>query len=73
MLTPDKMQRINELSRKKKAGTLTEAEANEQKELREEYLSAFRQNFRRQLDGITFVDEDGNPYEENPFKKKKPH
>jgi uncharacterized protein YnzC (UPF0291/DUF896 family) len=72
MLTPDKMQRISELSHKKKAGTLTEAEATEQQALREEYLTAFRSGFRRQLDNIEFVDEEGNVYEENPFKNVKP-
>ncbi|MCX7571477.1 DUF896 domain-containing protein [Tumebacillus sp. DT12] len=61
MLTPDKIERINELARKKKAGTLTEAEAKEQKALRDEYMTSFRQSFRNQLDQIQFVDEDGNP------------
>jgi len=61
MLTPDKIERINELARKKKAGTLTEAEAAEQKALRDEYMASFRRSFRNQLDQIQFVDEDGNP------------
>jgi uncharacterized protein YnzC (UPF0291/DUF896 family) len=60
MLAPDKIQRINELARKKKAGTLTAAEAQEQQALRQEYIAAFRQQFRDQLDRIQFVDEDGN-------------
>ena len=61
MLTPDKIERNNELARKKKAGTLTEAEAHEQKALRDEYMAAFRSSFRNQLDQIQFVDEDGTP------------
>ena len=62
MLTPDKMERINHLARKKKAGTLTEAEATEQKELREEYMHNFRKHFRDQLDSIKIVEdlEDGD-------------
>lgn len=58
MLSSDKMQRINELARKKKAGTMTDAEAHEQQTLRQEYLTAFRKSFREQLDAIEFVDEE---------------
>ncbi|ASS75968.1 DUF896 family protein [Tumebacillus algifaecis] len=58
MLTPDKIERINVLARKKKAGTLTPEETKEQQALREEYLSVFRQSFRNQLDAIEIVDED---------------
>lgn len=57
MLSADKIDRINELSRKKKAGTLTPEEAAEQQALREEYLQAFRKEFRSQLDSIKFVDD----------------
>ncbi|MBL0388170.1 DUF896 domain-containing protein [Tumebacillus sp. ITR2] len=60
MLSSDKIDRINVLSRKKKAGTLTPEEAAEQQALRTEYLEAFRKDFRSQLDSIKFVDEDGN-------------
>ncbi len=49
--------RINELARKAKAEGLTEAEKEEQKVLREEWLGKFRANFRAQLDNIEFVDE----------------
>ena len=38
--------RINELSKKKKEEGLTSEELAEQKELRETYLSLFRENFR---------------------------
>ena len=40
-----KINRINELARKKKASGLTEAELKEQKKLREEYLLYIRQGF----------------------------
>lgn len=60
MLTPDKIERINVLARKKKAGTMTPEEAKEQQALREEYLNVFRKNFREQLEAIEFVDDDGS-------------
>jgi len=56
MLSGDKMQRINELARKGRNEGLTEAEREEQKRLREEYLRAFRTSFRSLLDSIEFVD-----------------
>lgn len=48
--------RINELARKSKAEGLTEAEKEEQARLRQEFLKAFRANFREQLEGIEVVD-----------------
>ncbi|MBD2869827.1 DUF896 domain-containing protein [Paenibacillus arenilitoris] len=50
--------RINELSRKNKTVGLTDAETAERDELRQQYLSNFRRNFRQQLDNITIVDGD---------------
>jgi uncharacterized protein YnzC (UPF0291/DUF896 family) len=60
MLSPEKMQRINELARKKKAGTLTKQEEKEQKELREEYLETFRTGMRHHIEGMKVVDPEGN-------------
>jgi uncharacterized protein YnzC (UPF0291/DUF896 family) len=57
MLTKEKMDRINELARKKKAEGLTEAEAAEQAELRKEYIVAFRAQIRGQLDNIRYVED----------------
>lgn len=48
--------RINELARKSKAEGLTEAEKAEQARLRQEFLKAFRANFRAQLENIEVVD-----------------
>jgi uncharacterized protein YnzC (UPF0291/DUF896 family) len=62
-----KLDRINELARKAKAEGLTEAEAAEQKELRAEYIAAYRRSLRAQLENMVLVDEDGN---ERPLKKK---
>ncbi|MDN5351722.1 MAG: hypothetical protein PWQ12_641 [Clostridiales bacterium] len=58
MIGEEKLARIGELSRKKKEVGLTEAEAEEQQALREEYLKAFRKNFRARLDQIEIVYKD---------------
>ena len=52
----DKILRINFLAKKKKTEGLTPAEAEEQRKLYEEYLSAIRNNFRSTLDTIEIVD-----------------
>ncbi|MBQ1986329.1 MAG: DUF896 domain-containing protein [Clostridia bacterium] len=62
-----KLDRINELARKAKAEGLTDAELAEQKELRAEYIAAYRRSLRAQLENMVLVDEDGN---ERPLKKK---
>lgn len=62
-----KLDRINELARKAKAEGLTDAELAEQKELRAEYIAAYRKSLRAQLENMVLVDEDGN---ERPLKKK---
>ncbi len=56
MITKEKIERINELARKKKECGLTEDESDEQMTLRAEYLSAVRTNLRAQLDNIEIVD-----------------
>lgn len=61
MLNEDKMNRINELARKKKAGTMTPEEEQEQQALRKEYIEAFRKEFRSQLDSIKFVEDEEEP------------
>lgn len=55
-----KIARINELYHKSKSEGLTEEELKEQKILRREYVDAFRQNLRSQLDNISIVEEDGS-------------
>ena len=57
MLTPDKIDRLNFLARKKKAGTQSPEEAREHQELRDEYMTNFRTHFRGQLDSIKFVED----------------
>jgi uncharacterized protein YnzC (UPF0291/DUF896 family) len=58
-ITQEMIDRINELSRKKKAEGQTEEEAAEQKVLYKEYIAAWRNNVRAQLETIEFVDGDG--------------
>ena len=55
-----KINRINELAKKKKAGTLTPEEKVEQAQLREEYIEGYRRAIRHHIEGIKLVDEDGN-------------
>lgn len=55
MLGKEKLERINELARKSKAEGLTPEESEEQLILRKDYLAAFRQNFRQQLDSVKVV------------------
>ena len=55
-----KIDRINELARKKKAEGLTEEELREQAALSEEYIEGYRRSVRAHIEGIKVVDEDGN-------------
>ncbi len=65
----EKIERINELARKKKNGGLTEAEQAEQAELRKEYLDGYRENLKAMLDGIIVQEKDGTRH---PLRKKDP-
>lgn len=60
MLSQEKLDRINELARKKKEGTITEQEIQERKALHEEYLAAFRGGMRNTIEGMKIVDPKGN-------------
>lgn len=56
----EKMERINELARKKKEGTLTEEEAAERKALHDEYIREFRLSFGAILDNTVIEYPDGS-------------
>lgn len=60
MLDPKKIERINELARKKKTVGLTPVEQEEQLLLRQEYLEAFRGGMRNHIEGLKVVDNEGN-------------
>lgn len=65
-----KIDRINELARKKKTVGLTEAEAAEQAVLRREYLDGFRENMKAILENTVIQQPDGT---KTPLKKKAPN
>lgn len=54
-----KIERINELARKKKSGKLTDEETAEQAALRHEYLAEFRENLKAMLDNTVIQEPDG--------------
>lgn len=60
MLEKPKLERINELARKKKAEGLSTEELAEQQALREEYLGNLRKGMSKSIEGIKVVDEFGN-------------
>ena len=66
-----KIDRINELARKKKAEGLTPEELEEQAALRAEYIAGFRASLTAQLDNTVIVDPDGNRTKVE--RKTKPH
>jgi flagellar motor component MotA len=51
MLTPEIIQRINELARKQRTTSLNELEQAEQTQLRRLYIEQIKTNVRTQLDG----------------------
>ncbi|WP_127848534.1 DUF896 domain-containing protein [Lacticaseibacillus hulanensis] len=56
----ERIDRINELARKKKTEGLTAAELAEQAELRKAYLADFRAGFKQQVETTQFFDKQGN-------------
>ena len=69
MLDPKKIERINELARKKKTVGLTQVEQDEQFLLRQEYLEAFRGGMRNHIEGLKIVDEEGNDVTPDKLKQ----
>ncbi|MFD2208916.1 DUF896 domain-containing protein [Virgibacillus halophilus] len=60
MISKNKLDRINALAKKSKQEGLSEAEKQEQKALRAEYLKNVRQSFKNQLQTMTVIDPEGN-------------
>jgi len=56
LITPELLERINHLARKKRTIGLTDEELAEQKELYKIYLAAIREQMTSLLDSIEFVD-----------------
>lgn len=70
MLPKDQIQRINELARKAKTEEgLILSEQVEQKELREQYIKAFRGGMRNHIEGMKVVDEDGTDVTPDKLKE----
>ncbi len=59
-MTQEKIDRINELARKKKSVGLTEAELKEQAILRREYIESYKQSLIAQLENTYIVEPDGS-------------
>ncbi len=71
-MTKEKIDRINELARKKKSVGLTEAELEEQALLRREYIESYKQSLVAQLENTYIVEPDGSkrkvkPKDETPL------
>ena len=62
--------RINELYKKQKAGTLTPEEKEEQSALRAEYIAAVRNNLRNTLEHTSIQEPDGTIHK---LRKKDTH
>ena len=56
----EQIERINELARKKKTVGLTEEEAQEQAQLRAQYLKEFRANMEATLQAVRVEQADGS-------------
>lgn len=72
MITDEELKRINELARKAKQQSLTDAEKNEQQELRQKYLQNIRASFKNQLKSVKVIDptgEDITPQKLKDLKK----
>ncbi len=70
-MNPQKIQRINELARKKKNIGLTDEELVEQKQLYREYIGEFRSSLRGQLENMVIENPDGTTINVKNLKKKK--
>ncbi len=71
MLSKEKLNRISELANKAKNEELPPEEKKEQQELREEYLKAFRGNFKEHLHSIKVVDKNGKDVTPDKLKESK--
>ncbi len=65
-----KIDRINALYKKQKAGTLTPEEKEEQAALRAEYVAAIRNNLRATLENTSVMEPDGTVHK---LEKRKKH
>lgn len=59
-MTDEMIQRINFLARKSREEGLSEAEKQEQADLRQKYIKMFRQGVENTMNSVYIVDEKGN-------------
>ncbi len=71
MLSQDKINRINELSKKSKSAGLSIEEAKEQTTLRQEYLSSFRSSMRETIENVQVIDPEGTDVTPEKVKQAK--
>ena len=69
-MNQEKINRINELYKKQKAGTITPEEKDEQSLLRAEYLDEIRNNLRNTLEHTSIQEPDGTI---RKLRKKETH
>ena len=69
MLSPEKIERINVLARKKKSEGLNPEEAQEQAALRQEYLDSLRHGMRNHIEGMKIVDQEGTDVTPDKLKQ----
>ena len=60
IMEKSRIERLNELAKKAKSGSLTSSELAERDQLRKEYIAAFRANLKATLDNTVVIDPDGN-------------
>ncbi|AYC29330.1 DUF896 domain-containing protein [Paenisporosarcina cavernae] len=71
MLSKDKMDRINELSKKSKTTGLSIEEAKEQTTLRKEYLETFRSSMKGMIENVTILDPNGEDVTPDKVKESR--
>ena len=69
MLTAEKLNRLNELAKKKKLGTITDEELKEQHALREEYLVTFRESMKNTIENVRVIDPNGEDVKPEKLKQ----
>jgi len=69
-VTNDKINRINQLAKKKREVGLTDEELAEQKALYKEYIGEFRSSLQGQLDSMVIEKPDGSVTNVRDMRKK---
>jgi len=60
VMEKSRIERLNELAKKAKTSSLSEAELAERELLRKEYIASFRSNLKATLDNTVIIDKNGN-------------